>query len=83
MRESNETILEYLQRRLNDCKGDWPKIAAETKLPYDTIAKTAQGKRPNPTLATAQPLLDYFDRIDAKIDALVESARGGPTKAPA
>lgn len=72
MSESNESILDFLRRRLNACKGEWPKIHEVTSVPYDTIAKIAQGKRTNPTLDNVQPLLDYF----AEFDAMVERLRG-------
>lgn len=66
----HEPILEYIKRRLNEVKGDWPKIATATKVQYDTIAKLAQGKRPNPTLDTIQPLVDYFAQADAQVAQL-------------
>lgn len=75
-----EPILAYVRRRLNDARGEWPRIAERTKLPYDTIAKTAQGKRPNPTLDTVQPIIDYFRELDAMVERL---RHGGPEKAVA
>jgi hypothetical protein len=75
-----EPILEYVRRRLNDCRGEWPRIAERTKLPYDTIAKIAQGKRPNPTLDSIQPIVDYFRELDAMVERL---RHGGPEKAVA
>lgn len=70
----NEPILEYLKRRLNDAKGEWPKIAEASGVPYDTIAAIAQGERENPTLRSVQPLLNYFHELDAMLTRL----RAGP-----
>jgi len=69
-----EPILEYLRRRLNASKGEWPRIAEVTKLPYDTVAKVAQGERPNPTLKVVQPLMDYFREFDAMVDRVRSGA---------
>jgi hypothetical protein len=69
-----EPILPYLQRRLNEHKGMWPKIAEETGLNYDMVAKIAQGLRPNPVLSNIQPLLDWFVARDEMLEKLKKSA---------
>lgn len=70
----NEPILEYLKRRLEASKGDWRRIADATGVPYGTVVNIAQGKSPNPTLQSVQPLLNYFQALDA----MVERLRHGP-----
>lgn len=59
-----EPILSYIQRRLEEFRGQWPTISRETLVGYDTIAKLARGERPNPELNTIQPLIDWFDGQD-------------------
>lgn len=58
-----EPILDFLSRRLNEHKGMWPKIEAQTGVDYDAIARIAQ-KRTNPVLSNVQPLLDWFEAWD-------------------
>jgi hypothetical protein len=57
--ESNEPIIEHLVRVLNEHKGIWPKIAEETGVHYDKIAKIAQRRRVNPGLQDTQKLLNW------------------------
>jgi transcriptional regulator with XRE-family HTH domain len=57
----NDSVIDVVRRRLAGSKGQWPEIAQKTGLPYFTISNVANGKSPNPTIATLQPLLDYFE----------------------
>jgi len=66
----DEPILKFLQRRLNESKGDWPKIAETTGVPYGTVVNIAQGKSTNPTLSSVQPLIDYYRELDAMVERL-------------
>jgi hypothetical protein len=61
-----EPILDYVRRRLEEFRGQWPTISQESGVAYDTIAKLARGERPNPELKTLQPLIDWFNAQDAK-----------------
>lgn len=66
---SNEPILSYVRRRLEEFRGQWPRIHRESNVPYDSIAKLARGERPNPELTTTiQPLVDWFATEDAKLE---------------
>ncbi len=69
-----ETIFEYVSRRLNEHKGMWPQIAKESGVNYDKIAKIAQRRSTNPTLANVQPLVDWFAGRDAAMAKLHKSA---------
>lgn len=64
--EGGESILAYVRRRLDEAKGMWPRIAAETspKVPYFTIANISRGKSTNPGIDSLQPLLDWFRAYD-------------------
>lgn len=75
----DEPILDYVVRRLNAARGDWPRIAEQTGVPYGTVVNIAQAKSTNPTIHSLQPLLDYF----AAFDAMVEGLKRGPATAAA
>lgn len=74
MIQLDEPILEFLRRRLNEHKGMWPMIAAETGVNYDMVAKIAQGIRDNPVLSNVQPLLDWFEARDEMLAKLGKTA---------
>lgn len=65
----NEPILDFVKRRLEASRGDWPKISAATGVPYFTITNVAQGKVADPRIGTLQPLVDYFRTQDAAVAA--------------
>lgn len=76
-RRMPEPIIDFLVRRLNEHKGVWPKISEETGVEYDTIAKIAQRRRPNPRLSNVQPLLTWFqakDEMMARIEKALRTA---------
>ncbi len=58
-----EPIYDYLRRRLSELKGHHVRIARETGVPQTTVSRINQGLC-SPTLASVQPLLDWFDRHD-------------------
>jgi hypothetical protein len=58
----NEPILDFVLRRLDDCKGQIKVIANETRIPYSTLSKIAQRVTPNPGVNHIQTLADYFKR---------------------
>lgn len=60
-----EPILDYVKRRLQESRGDWPQISIETGVPYFTITNVAQGKSEDPRISTIQKLFDYFQARDA------------------
>lgn len=59
-----ESILVYVKRRLDELKGQWPRIAKETSVPYFTIANISRGKSTNPGIDSLQPLIDWFVKYD-------------------
>ena len=60
MKGSREPMLDTVLRRLNQVKGDWPRIADESTVPYQTITKIACGFVRDPRISTVQALYDYF-----------------------
>ena len=60
MIENREPMLGTVLRRLNQEKGDWPRVADESAVPYQTITKIAGGFVRNPRVLTVQALFDYF-----------------------
>lgn len=61
MKANREPMLDTVLRRLNQEKGDWPRVADESAVPYQTITKIAGGFVRNPRILTVQALFDYFD----------------------
>ncbi len=70
-----EPILEYLRRRLKEAGRDrWEAIARSVnesvadereRLSFHGLRKIAYGDRENPGVQTVQPLLDYFQAVEA------------------
>ncbi|MBR7961404.1 hypothetical protein KDW41_13220 [Burkholderia vietnamiensis] len=60
MKGNREPMLANVLRRLNQMKGDWPRIADESTVPYQTITKIACGFVRDPRVSTVQTLYDYF-----------------------
>ncbi|WP_260435108.1 MULTISPECIES: hypothetical protein [unclassified Burkholderia] len=61
MKGNREPMLDTVLRRLNQVKGDWPRIADESTVPYQTITKIACGFVRDPRISTVQTLYDYFE----------------------
>ena len=61
MKENREPMLATVLRRLNQEKGEWPRVADESAVPYQTITKIAGGFVRNPRILTVQALFDYFE----------------------
>ena len=61
-----EPILVYLKRRLLEVGSQqWEAIAAQCGVARTLPRKIAYGDRENPGVKTIQPLLDYFQALDA------------------
>ena len=61
-----EPIIDYLQRRLREAgPSRWEAIAAASGIAKTLPRKLAYGDRENPGVATIQPLLDFFNRVDS------------------
>ena len=60
----HESIHGYVIEQLQKCKGQWPRVSAETGIPKRSIEKIARQEWLNPGVNTIQPLLDYFERED-------------------
>lgn len=70
----DEPIIDFLQRRLAEARGDWPQIASDSGVPYGTVVNIAQGKVTNPTLVNVQRLIDYFRAKDTMLASLKKEA---------
>lgn len=56
-----ENILEVVVAKLQSRKGDWPRIAKETGIPYGTLAKIGGGFTRDPQISNIQKLLEWFE----------------------
>ncbi|WP_255580938.1 hypothetical protein [Caballeronia sp. dw_276] len=56
-------MLSTVLRRLDQVKGDWPRIAEESAVPYQTITKIGGRFVTNPRVDTVQALFDYFSGL--------------------
>lgn len=66
MRPPTEPITDYLRRRLREeGTARFEVIADEAGVAVSFIRKFHCGSRENPRVQTIQPLLDYFERLDA------------------
>ncbi len=64
MTTCGESMLANVLQRLAQAKGDWPRIADESAVPYQTITKIACGFVCDPRVSTVQALYDYFQARD-------------------
>jgi hypothetical protein len=55
-----EPILGTVLRHLDATKGEWPRIAAESGVPYQTITKIGGRFVVDPRISSVQALFDYF-----------------------
>jgi hypothetical protein len=53
-------ILDYVLQKLEETRGDWPAIARESGVPYDTITKIAQRQIEDPKVGKLQRLANFF-----------------------
>jgi hypothetical protein len=61
MADGQESMLGTVLRRLNQVKGDWPRVAEESGVPYQTITKIGGRFVSDPRYSTVQALFDYFE----------------------
>ena len=61
MAQQQERILDTVLRRLDAAKGEWPRIAAESGVPYQTITKIGGRFVTDPRISSVQALYDYFE----------------------
>lgn len=60
MAHLQEPMLKTVLRRLDDAKGEWPKIAVASGVPYQTITKIGGRFVADPRVSSVQALFDYF-----------------------
>jgi len=56
------SIHQFVVKRLNACKGEWPIVVAESGVPLSTIARIASGQTENPGVQQIEALATYFSR---------------------
>ena len=66
----DEPIFETIKRRLEECKGDLPRIAEESGVNIWTLRNILNGRSKNPGVDACQALLDYFRAYDKMISNL-------------
>lgn len=59
-RMANESIHEFVLAQLQLTKGDWPKVATATGIPYRTLKKIASGETADPGVSSVERLARYF-----------------------
>jgi hypothetical protein len=60
-----ESIIDYLKRKLREAgPARWEAIAAAAGVAKTLPRKIAYDDRENPGVATIQPLLDYFGKVE-------------------
>lgn len=57
---TTEPMLSTVLRRLDGVKGEWPEVAKESGVPYQTLTKIACRIVADPRISTVQTLFDYF-----------------------
>lgn len=70
-----ETIHDYLLRRLAELRGQHARIAAEAGVPQSTLSRIQSG-RGSPRLESVQPLLDWIAAYDIQRAARRRASRG-------
>ncbi|MEQ1888076.1 MAG: helix-turn-helix domain-containing protein [Alphaproteobacteria bacterium] len=60
-----ETLLDYVLRKLEENKGRLTKVAVAADVPLGTIRAITRGLVKNPHFETVQKLADYFRRSGA------------------
>lgn len=53
-------ILQFVLCQLDQRKGQWPRVARESGVPYRTLQKIAMREVKDPGVITVQKLADYF-----------------------
>lgn len=70
----NETINDYLRRRLSELKGLHNQISRESGIAQATVSRIYLGEV-SPRLETVQPLLDWIDQHDKQSASRIPHAR--------
>lgn len=62
METGSEPILTAVLRQLDAAKGEWPAIAKQSGVPYQTLAKIGGRLVSDPRVSTVQALLDCLGK---------------------
>jgi len=66
----DEPIFETVRRRVEDSKGELPRVAEESGVNIWTLRNILNGRSDNPGVQTCQKLLDYFRARDEMVARL-------------
>ena len=66
----DEPIFETVKRRLEEGKGDLPRIADESGVNIWTLRNILNGRSKNPGVDACQKLVDYFRSYDEMVARL-------------
>ena len=58
--DASISIFDYVLNNLERHKGQLPRVADESGVPYRTLQKIASGETKDPGVAVVQTLHDYF-----------------------
>lgn len=54
----------FVLKKLEESKGDWPRVARESGVSYRTLKKIATGETADPEVDNLARLANYFRRCD-------------------
>ena len=58
--DTNTPIFDYVLNKLEQHKGQLPRVAEESGVPYRTLQKIASGETKDPGVTVVQTLHDHF-----------------------
>jgi predicted transcriptional regulator len=59
-----EPMADYVRRRLQELKGQWPEVSRRSGVPYFTMSKFTSGAILNPRINTVQALHDVLREME-------------------
>jgi len=62
-------IYDYVLAKLEETKGQWPKVADESGVNKRTLEKIARREIEDPGVSFIQRLFDYFQKIEQRKSA--------------
>lgn len=73
----HESLHQFVLKRLNACKGEWPQVVAGSGIPLSTIARIASGETENPGVQQIEALAKFFRRSKKQTNGGGSERRAG------
>ncbi len=61
-----QTMLEYVLEKLTEYSGQWPEVARQTNVSYNTLTKLAYRRIQDPRIKKIELLARYFKAMEEK-----------------